>query len=239
MRHGLVWIAVVAMAFGAGKANAQLAYSLETGSPASPDGFVSNNGGVYTQDIIGTTHGLHSMKVDLAAGDTFVGALNGTINPAPGGASIFDPPGVDFILFDLTIAPGQEFPPGGGFAVVGVTIFGCTQGGACGNQAQFNDIEHIDGKVAGLYPNVRIDLNSAANFLPGQSFNQIFGASGSGSPLIPTHFQLFFNKSAVPLTFYIDNIRVGQIPEPTTCVLLGMGTLAMTMVTSRRRSRAA
>ena len=225
MRHGLVWIAVVALAFSASKANAQLAYSFETGTPASPDGFGPNGGGSYTQDIIGATQGLHSMKVDLAAGDTFVGGLTANINPAPGGASIFDPPGVDYILFDLTILPGQEFPQGGGFSVMGVTIFGCTQGGSCGNQAQFNDIEHLDGKAAGLYTNLRIDLNSAANFLPGQSFNQIFGASGSGSPLIPTHFQFFFNKSAVPETFYIDNVRVGQVPEPATFGLIAMGAV--------------
>lgn len=237
MRQGLLWIAAIAIAFSAAnKANAQLAYSFETGLPASPDGFGPNGGGTYTQDVIGTTQGSHSLKVDLGANDTFVGALTSTITPAPGGASIFDPPGVDYILFDLTIAPGQEFPAGAGFAVMGVTVFGCTQGGACGNQAQFSDIEHIDGKAAGLYSDVRIDLNSAANYLPGQSFNQIFGASGSGSPLIPTHFQFFFNKSAVPLTFYIDNVRVGIIPEPATFGLLGMGAMVLSAFGLRRRA---
>jgi hypothetical protein len=230
MRHGLVGIATVAILICAGTAHAQLVYSFESPPIGNTDGFGPNGGGTYTQDTIGTTQGANSLKVDLALNDTFVGALTGNLHPA-----INNPPGVDFVLLDLTIAQGQEFT-GGGFAVMGVTIFGCTQGGACGNSVQFNDIEHIDGKAAGLYSDVRFDLNSAANFLPGQSFNQIFGLSGSGSPLIPTHFQLFFNKSNNPgnvMTVYIDNIRVA--PEPATWGLFSLGAVVMGMI--RRRSR--
>jgi hypothetical protein len=84
---------------------------------------------------------------------------------------------------------------------------------------------------------VRIDLTSATHpttFATGQSFNQIFGTVGSGpDDIIPTGFQLFFNKSNdAPLTVYIDNVRT-VVPEPATGLLLGLSALGLAMV--RRR----
>jgi hypothetical protein len=239
MRNGLVWLAAAAaIALCGESAEGQtLAYSFEA-PPVNPDGFGPNGGGVtVSQDTIGTTNGLSSLQVDVVQGATFVGALTGVVHP-----SIGDPPGADYILFDMTIDAGQEFT--GGFAVVGVTIFGASQpdfpgGQQFGLQAQFADFEHIGGKVAGTYNDVRIDLDSATHpltFAGGQSFNEIFGTVGSGAnDLVPTGFQLFFNKSNdQALTVYVDNVRVGQIPEPTTCALIGLAAIAMVGIRQRR-----
>ena len=184
-----------------------LAYSYETIQLGGPDGVQANGGGTYTQDTIGATVGANSMKASLGIFDTFVGGLTSIINPTPGGAIIGDPPGIDHVTFDLTVASGDVFP--GAFAVVGVTVFGCTQAGACGQQRQFFDEEHVDGLGVGTHTDLLIDLTSAHG--TGESFNEAFGEAGSGSPLIPTHFQLYFNKSSdAPLTVYIDNVRVGM-----------------------------
>ncbi|MCC6493190.1 MAG: PEP-CTERM sorting domain-containing protein [Pirellulales bacterium] len=227
MRKHLVGIAVAAAALcAAGSARAQAVYSFESGL----EGFAPNGGGATVDwDVVGATEGAYSMKVSVVGGATFVGAL--TANVA---AAIGDPPGVNAILFDMTIP--SEFT--GSFALVGVTVFAASQpdypgGQQFGLQAQFADFEHIGGKAAGTYNDVRIDLDSTTHpltFATGQSFNDVFGGVGSGpTDLIPTGFQLFFNKSNdAPLTVYIDNIRT-VIPEPATagmlaaaCALLGL-----------------
>jgi hypothetical protein len=221
------------------RAATTLAYSFEA-PPTNPDGFGPNGGGVtVTQDTIGATEGTHSLKTSVVTGATFVGALTGVVHP-----SIGDPPGVDYILFDMTVAPGQEFT--GGFAVVGVTIFGASQpdypgGQQFGLQAQFADFEHIGGKAAGTYTDIRIDLSSATHpltFETGKSFNEIFGVVGSGqNDVIPTGFQLFFNKSNdQPLTVYVDNVRAGIVPEPAS--MLGAATLIGGLLLGSRRRRA-
>ena len=183
-----------------------LAYSFETFQSGGLDGFQPNGGGSFTSDTIGATDSGHSLKVDLGVADTFVGALTTVINPAPGSAVIGDPPGIDHVLFDLTIDSGQEFT--GGFSVIGVTVFGMNQAGAFGFQRQYRDIEHVEGKAAGTYHDLRIDLTDSEG--SHETFNQTFGVQGSGSPLIPTGFEFFFNKSSdAPMTVYIDNVRVG------------------------------
>src|SRR3954469_20332495 len=195
MRKMFVAVAMGAILLSAATAKAQLVYSFEA-PPVNPDGFGPNGGGVaVTQDTIGATQGLSSMKVAVVPGATFVGALTGVVAPP-----INDPPGVNAILFDMTIPAGGQFT--GGFALVGVTIFGASQPGPgqqFGLQAQFADFEHIDGKAAGTYNDIRIDLNSATHpltFAANQSFDQIFGQVGSGpNDIIPTGFQFFFNKS--------------------------------------------
>ena len=212
-------------------------YSFESPS-VNPDGFGPNGGGVtISQDTIGATAGANSLKVSIVPGATFVGALTGNLDPAIG-----NPPGVDHILFDLTIAAGQEFT--GGFGVVGVTIFGASQpdfpgGQQFGLQTQFSDLEHIEGKAAGTYNDIQIDLDSATNpltFATGQSFDQIFGSGAN--QLIPTGFEFFFNKSNDQgMTVYIDNVRAyaSPVPEPTTFGLLGLGTAMI--VAMRKRGR--
>jgi hypothetical protein len=231
MRKKLVCLAIAALAaLGAQRSYAAPAYSFEA-PPVNPDGFGPNGGGVtVTQDTIGATDGLNSMKVAVVNGATFVGALTPVVAPV-----INDPPGVKAILFDMTIPQGGQFT--GAFALVGVTIFGASQPGPgqqFGLQAQFADFEHIDGKAPGTYNNVRIDLNSATHpttFATGQSFNQIFGTVGSGpDDIIPTGFQLFFNKSNdAPLTVYIDNVRT-VVPEPAAALMLGFGMLVAGLI---------
>lgn len=224
--------AVAAMAIGlASTARAELAYSFEGGA----DGFAANGGGVtVTADTIGATVGTGSLKTTVVGGATFVGALTSNVPPAIG-----DPPGIQSILFDLTIGPGEEFT--GAFADLGVTIFGASQPGpgqAFGLPVQFADIESIGGKAAGTYP-VQINLNSATHpttFATGQTFNQIFGPNpGAPDDIIPTGFQFFISKSNdAPVTVYIDNVRT-VVPEPASFALAGLAAVAFTAW--RRRAR--
>jgi hypothetical protein len=233
------WVAGIAAAIlvCAGTVRAQTLYSFEA-PPVNPDGFGPNGGGVTVSQetglgAIGVTDGLSSMQVDVVGGATFVGALTTVVHPLIG-----DPPGLNSILFDMTIDPAGAFP--GSFALVGVTIFGASQPGPgqqFGLQAQFADFEHIGGKAAGTTHTVQIDLTSATHpltFATNQSFNQIFGTVGSGpNDLIPTGFQLFFNKSNdAPLTVYIDNVRL--IPEPTSLGLMALGAVVIGAFGRRR-----
>jgi hypothetical protein len=231
MRNRFVCIATVgAVLFCAAgvKAQTTLVYDMEGAS----DGFSANGGGTYTQDTIGATEGLNSMKASIPAGATFVGALSDSLHPAIG-----DPPGVSYVLFDLTLDAAY----GGAFADMGVTIFGCDQGGGCGLQAQFKDFVSIAGRAPGTYTDLRIDLDRAHShpitFEADKSFNEIMGTLGSGpNDLIPTHFQFFFSKSGdAPLVAYIDNVRVA-VPEPATIGLLCLGAVVVG-ATRRRRSR--
>jgi hypothetical protein len=194
-----------------------LVYSFEE----TLEGFTNNGGGTQvTPDTIGVTDGMASMKVTVSSGATFVGAVTDMLHPAienPGSLGT----GIDHVLFDLTIT--EEFappPPDARFAVVGVTIFAQTEDGSMtGIPVQFRNEYHIDRRPAGTYP-VRIDLLDAHPYGPdflvdNASFNEVFGDVDN---LIPTGFQLFFNKTGSlmdhPLTVYIDNIRVGFTPPP-------------------------
>ena len=239
----LMLAATIGLLFSAAEVWAveSLAYSFESGTDDNPDQFAPNGGGItVAADLTtGVTDGIYSMKTSVEAGATFVGALTTSVNPTPTGGStiIGDPPGIDYVLFDMTIAPGDEFPTAtGSFAVIGVTIFGASQpdrpgGQLFGLQAQFKHEVHIDGLAAGTYRDVRIDLADAHShpltFVANQSFNEIFGEEGSGAnDIIPSAFQLFFNKSAnLPLTVYLDNVRVGTNPPGVPGDYNGDGTV--------------
>lgn len=225
-------IAAVCAACLANSAYAVTAYSLEGGL----EGFGPNGGGVtVSADTIGATDGTGSMKVSVVQGATFVGALTGNVP-----SSIGDPPGLEYVLFDLTIPQGGEFT--GSFALIGVTIFGASQPGPgqqFGLQAQFADFEQIGGKAAGTYKDIRIDLTSATHpltFATGQTFNQIMGPNpGAPNDIIPTGFQFFLNKSNdAGVTVYIDNVRT-FVPEPATSAMGALG-LAVLGWARRRRS---
>ncbi len=103
MRKSSVCMAIAtAILFCAGAVQAQtLVYSFESGN----EGFGPNGGGTYTQDTIGATQGTGSLKATVPMGATFVGAITGNLP-----AAIGDPPGVDFVLFDMTIGPNDVFP---------------------------------------------------------------------------------------------------------------------------------
>jgi hypothetical protein len=230
MRNGLLCVATaVAIVFCARglQASTTLAYSFE--DPAF-DGFFGL-GATASQDTIGATQGTHSLKYDVGGGG-FVGARTETVIPA----ALGNPPGVDYVLFDMTITT----PFTGGFGDIGVTVFGHAVNHSpalFGLQAQFADTESLVGKGPGLYPDVRIDLSSAANPITfaNESFNQIFGP-GPNQLTVASAFQFFLSKSAgAPALVYIDNVRLVSIPEPASFALLGLG--AMGLVSMRRRKR--
>jgi hypothetical protein len=199
-----------------------LAYSFETGL----EGFGANGGGTtVTLDTIGATDGTSSLKFSQVAGATFTGAITTSLDPTfPGSDTVIgDPPGIDYILFDLTLPETYPPPKIGGFARASVTVFGSSQPDYPGGQlhglaAQFFDNEISIAGAAGTYRDLRIDLASAPHPLTfeGGSFNDIFGTIGSGlNDVIPSSFQIYVNKrNDSPLTVYIDNIRVGILPPP-------------------------
>jgi hypothetical protein len=189
-------------------------YSFESGI----EGFTNNGlGTTVSLDTIGATEGTQSMKVAITGG-TFVGAVTEQLHPAIG-----DPPGLDHVLFDLTFT--QPFPEGA-FAVVGIMVFGVDQNGfdvqlQTGPSLDNEELEwHIDGRAPGTYTDIRMDMTQflhPVTFDFPATFNDIVGTQGSGpNDMIPTGFQLYFNKSgglANSLTVYIDNIRVGMTPD--------------------------
>jgi hypothetical protein len=204
----------------------KLGYSFEAGL----DGYVPNGGGVaVTQDTIGATQGTQSMKVAVVAGATFVGAVTGTLDTTTLGntAIVGDPPGLDHVTFDLTVP--QRFgaridplapDPFNGFVSIGVTVFGVNQAGdSRDTQIDYQTRELKVGSLEpGTYRNLRIELDRMVHGETFETvpFNNVFGTQGSGpNDLIPTGFELYFNKSGNSsqydhaLTLYIDNIRFG------------------------------
>jgi hypothetical protein len=233
MRHRPIVIAAalaIVCCGGGVRAAEVLAYSFETTPPAGPDGFFGL-GATVTQDTIGATHLAHSMKYEVGAGG-FVGARTETVIPP----ELNDPPGVTSVLFDMTIT--SAYP--GTFADIGVTVFGhalnAPGGPQFGQQVQFADVEPIAGKAPGTYTNLSISLGqSVGPYRSGESFNDIFGP-GPNDLTVASAFQFFISKNAdVPVTVYIDNVRLATVPEPAT---LGLVTTAAALVcASRRRHR--
>lgn len=188
----------------------ELAYSFETNT----DGFVPNSdsgtGITVTQDTIGATDGTGSLKVDIDAGETFVGALVGVDDFAP---SIGNPPGLDYFLVDLTLTEAYT----GVFADLGVLLFGTDPADAREGQVQFiEDRVAIGSLEAGTYQNVLFDL-TRGNFQPFTfefpiSFNDAVLGNGADD-LVPTGLQFYINTDGDPITVYFDNIRTGQIFE--------------------------
>lgn len=220
MRVGLFCITVVfAILSNGGIALATLVYDME-GTPP-PSGFAANGIVTISQSTIGVTQGLNSMRVETGAG--FVGAITDIVP-----AALNNPPGVQSILLDLTINEGEQFT--GGFADMGVTVFGCKDA-ACGLSAQFADFESIGALTPGTYHDLKFDLAvSIGPSFPGKSFNQIMA---DGDLDAVTHFQLYFNQNFdVPMIAYIDNIRT-VVPEPASMLLFA--SVAAVGIVVRRR----
>ncbi len=202
------------------------AYSFETilpgGGPPGPDGFFGL-GAAVTQDTIGVTDGLFSMKY-LAGSGGFVGARTEIVPP-----TINNPPGVKSIRFDMTIL---EIPAGLNFADIGITIFGHDLDSATfGIQEQFADTVSILGLGVGQHLNLEIDLDLGLFF--GQSFNNLFLGDQPADLEVASAFQFYISKSqGVFATVYIDNVRT-VVPEPTTGLLFGFGAIVAGL--SRRR----
>jgi hypothetical protein len=234
MRKWFVCVAamIATMSF-AGAVQAVPEYSFETilpgGGPPGPDGFFGL-GATVTQDTIGATHLLHSMKYDVGVGG-FVGARTEIVPP-----TVNDPPGVKYVLFDLTIPTTYTDT----FANMGVTIFGhdlnAGGGTSFGNQVQFADEYPIAGKLPGTYLDQRIDLDfSLGPYAPsvGKSFNEIFGTCDDCLS-VASAFQFFINKNVLtPITVYIDNVRF-VVPEPASFGLMGVGAVVLGIVRRRR-----
>jgi hypothetical protein len=209
----MITMAVIFCCTAVSPAQVTQVYSFETGL----EGFTNNGSGTTVSlDTIGATDGTQSMKVAIT-GPTFVGAATDQLHPAIG-----DPPGLDHVLFDLTFT--EPFPEAS-FAVVGIMVFGVDQNGfdvqlQTGPSLDNEELEwHIDGREPGTYTDIRMDMTQflhPVTFDFPATFNDIVGTQGSGpNDMIPTGFQLYFNKSggvANSLTVYIDNIRVGTTP---------------------------
>jgi hypothetical protein len=211
----------------AGVAQAQPEYSFEDLLPAGPDGFFGL-GATVTQDTIGATHLQHSMKYEVGAGG-FVGARTETVIPM----TLNDPPGVEYVLFDLTMTSTYTDT----FADIGVTVFGhalnAPGGAQFGLQVQFQDQLPVAGLAPATYLDQRIDLDSSVGpYRPGESFNDIFGP-GPNDLTVASAFQFFISKNVMtPITLYIDNVRL--VPEPASGVPLFIGALLLSHRLRRR-----
>jgi len=231
MRNLLVCIATMAaILMFAGWAQAQpTAYSFETPLPAGPDGFFGLGATVSQEPTIGVTHLENSLKYEVGTGG-FVGARTETLIPP----TLNDPPGVNFVLFDLTLTEAYADT----FADLGVTVFGhalnAPGGAEFGHQVQFADQYEMAGLAPGTYLDQRIDLDlSVGPYRPGESFNDIFGP-GPTDLTVASAFQFFINKNVLtPITVYIDNVRF-VVPEPAGCVLFALGALVVGAVGRRR-----
>ena len=196
--------------------------------PPGPDGFFGL-GATVSQDTIGATHLLSSMKYEVGVGG-FVGARTEIVPP-----TLNNPPGVAYVLFDLTLPAAYSDT----FANMGITVFGHALNpggpGTFGNQVQFADELAMAPLGAGTHLNQRIDLDlSVGPYRPGESFNAIFGPTDPNDLTVSSAFQFYINKNVLtPITVYIDNVRF-VVPEPASIGLAGLMGLAL--VGLRRRA---
>ena len=226
MRSRLVSVAaIIAIMLSASAVLAAPDYSFEVVAPGGgapgPDGFFGLGATVAQEPTIGVTHLDHSMQYSVGVGG-FVGARTELVP-----ATLNDPPGVQYVLFDLTIP--QAYPDT--FANMGITIFGhdlnAGGGTSFGNQVQFADELAMAPLGAGTFLDQRIDLDfSLGPYGPsvGKSFNEIFG-TGDDDLSVASAFQFYINKNVLtPITLYIDNVRF-VVPEPSTFGLLSIGAV--------------
>ena len=92
------FLTAVAISVSANAVHASPVFSFETLLPAGPDGFFGLGATVTQEPTIGVTHLDNSMKYEVG-NPGFVGARTATGIPA----TLNDPPGVIYVLFDLTL----------------------------------------------------------------------------------------------------------------------------------------
>jgi hypothetical protein len=234
MRKTLLSVMAVAMtAWSAGSIHAQVPiYSFEAVVPPNgPDGFFGLGATVSQEPTIGVTHLENSLKYEVGVGG-FVGARTESVVPA----TLNNPPGVAYVLFDLTLP--AAYPDT--FANMGVTVFGHALNpggpGTFGNQVQFADELAMAPLGAGTHLNQRIDLDTSVGpYRPGDSFDEIFGPVDTNDLTVASAFQFYINKNVLtPITVYIDNVRL-VVPEPAAGLMSGLGAIAV--VATRRRKK--
>jgi hypothetical protein len=201
-------VALAALAVGLGLAaragaGVTLLYSFEQGDIegfsnnfSAPEGELNE----VVVDTIGATEGTGSLKFAMVPEEFFAGVLTSFLPEA-----IENPPGVDFVLFDVTI-PNEFVGPG--FARTSITMFASHPDLGAGLQAQFQASEvALDGLAPGTHQ-IRINLTTPPVQFPGRTFNDLFGPP---IDMTPSGFQIYINKTpGVPFTVYFDNIRVGE-----------------------------
>lgn len=220
--------ALAALMIAVQPAQAEQLYSFETGDATSPDGFFGL-GAAVAQSTTGVTEGQFSLEYRVGVGG-FVGAHTETVIPP----ALNNPPGVQSILFDMTITE----PYGGTFADIGITVFGHLLNSDpqdFGKQVQFPGTVSIAALGVGTHKDLEIVLDNAQGpFGVGKSFNEIFGP-GADQLTQASAFQFYISKNAAnPVTVYIDNVRT-VVPEPTTGLLFGFAAVLAGMVTRRGR----
>lgn len=223
MKRRICWLAfaaLVATLCNEHFASAAPAYSFEN----ALDGFFGLGAAVSAETTIGVTDGSTSLKY-LAGAAGFVGARTEAVIPA----GLNNPPGVQSVQFDMTIV---EISPLLTFADIGVTLFGHDiDGGNFGVQMQFADTVSIAGLGVGQHQDLVIDLDS--DLFSGQSFNELFGDDVSDLD-VASAFQFYISKTVgVPVTAYIDNVRL-IVPEPATGLMLGFAATLVGFVIRRR-----
>lgn len=224
MRKRCLYIAIlVAVVISERGAHAVPDYSFEDivagGGPPGPDGFFGLGATVSQEPVIGVTHLENSLKYAVGVGG-FLGARTEIVPP-----TLNNPPGVQYVLFDLTIVDTYTDT----FADLGITVFGHALNpggpGTFGNQVQFADEYAMAGLAPGTYLDQQINLDvSLGPYRPGESFNDIFGPTDPDDLTVASAFQFFISKNVVtPITIYIDNVRF--VPEPGAVVLAVLGLL--------------
>ena len=210
-----------------------LLYSFETGdTPNAVDGFTRNGGAssnTITQSTIGVTNGVNSGLFTVTA-PGFAGAITTKVDPVFSSTTAAP----TAVKLDLTVP--ADFTYAGGYALIGVTVFGVIQDpvdGPVGVQFQVNGAseQFIPFDMPGITKTLTIPLVGAdpltGTIEPYQALvNQGF---------TPTSLQFFFDKNAA-ITVAIDNVVAvtPPVPEPAALGAVALGTTALL----RRRRRA-